>query len=82
MKKNIEITINKAHGIKVYNNRETLDLSENNAVAELITKVKEFVPAELKTNVVKEELFYGTQLMKLDETVPAKNGIELVITIK
>lgn len=82
MKKNIEITIKKDKVGVLFNKTDNIELSENNNVNELISKIKSTIPLLSGVEIVKEELFYGTQLMKIDESVPAKNGIELEITIK
>lgn len=82
MKKNIEITIKKDKGGKLLNTIQSFELSENNSVKDLINTIKNDVHQLNGMEIVKEELFYGTQLMKLEETVPAKNGIELEITVK
>ena len=82
MKKNIEITVKKEKSGVLYNNHESIELSENNTVSKLILTIKTLVPQLKNFEIVKEELFYGTQLMKLEESVPPKSGIELEITVK
>lgn len=64
------------------NIQQQVELSEKNNVGGLIELLKSNVNNINNFEIIKEELFYGTQLMKLEEDVPAKNGLELIITVK
>lgn len=82
MIKNIDVTAYK-NGNKLFKRRVELDLSNENKVSDLVQNLKSKVVEDIKNlEIEKEELFYGSQLMKLDETVPAKSGIELTFTVK
>ena len=50
--------------------------------SELIEKLKPMVYELKYFQIVKEELYRGTQKLKEDKTVPPDNGIELEITVK
>ena len=84
MIKNIEISVIKENK-KLFFTRNaiiTLDDKSNN-VKELINKIKPHVTKELERfQIVSEVLYFGSQKMKEDESIPGENGIELEITIK
>ena len=85
MKTNIEITIKKENRTgNLFSRHITLDLQEkNNNVEQLIQTLLPYVSSNMqRLETVKNELYYGSQLMKENETVPAENGIELEITVK
>ena len=82
MRKNIDVTVLKNNN-RIFKKRVELDLAEQNKVDNLIQSLKSSVTEDLQNfEVEKEELFYGSRLMKLEESVPAKNGLELIITVK
>lgn len=83
MKKNINVKIKKDNMNGFFKNiQQQVELSEKNNVGGLIELLKSNVNNINNFEIIKEELFYGTQLMKLEEDVPAKNGLELIITVK
>ena len=83
MKKNIEITILKENKVTpLINKTVEIELNESNNVKELIEKLKPMVYELKYFQIVKEELYRGTQKLKEDKTVPPDNGIELEITVK
>jgi hypothetical protein len=81
MKKNIRVKIKKNMGGVLLNKIQILNLSNQNLVDDLINELKSLTSEIKYLNVEKEELYFGTQLMKLGETVPDENGISLMITI-
>ena len=84
MKKNIEITIKRENrNGDYYSTHVITDLDKENNVKDLIEKLKPHVSDMLeRKEIVKEQLLFGTEKMNENQTVPAENGIELVITIK
>ena len=82
MYKNIDVTFYKSEK-KLFKRRVELNLAENNKVSDLITELKSKVNEDMKNfEVVKEEFFFGNELMKLEDSVKAKSGFELVINVK
>lgn len=82
MYKNIDVTVYKNEK-KLFKKRVELDLSNENKVNELVNTLKSKVNEDIKNfEVVKEEFFFGTVLMKPEESVKAKSGLELVINVK
>ena len=83
MKENIDVKIKKDNMNGFFKNiQQQVELSEKNNVGNLIELLKSNVNNINNFEIIKEELFYGSQLMKLGEDVPAKNGLELIITVK
>lgn len=82
MYKNIDVTFYKSDK-KLFKKRVELDLVEDNKVSDLITELKSKVDEDIKKfEIVKEEFFFGNELMKPEQTVKAKSGLELVINVK
>ena len=82
MYKNIDVTFYKSEK-KLFKRRVELDLAEDNKVSDLIESLKSKVDDDIKKfELVREELFFGTVLMKPEESVKAKSGFELVINVK
>ena len=82
MYKNIDVTFYKSEK-KLFKRRVELDLAEDNKVSDLITELKSKVNEDMKNfEVVKEEFFFGNELMKLEDSVKPKSGFELVINVK
>lgn len=82
MYKNIDVTFYKSEK-KLFKRRVELDLAEDNKVSDVIESLKSKVDEDIKKfELVKEELFFGTTLMKPEDSVKAKSGLELVINVK
>lgn len=82
MYKNIDVTVYKNEK-KVFKKRVELDLSDENKVSDLIDTLKLKVEEDIKKfELIKEEFFFGTVLIKPEESVKAKSGFELVINVK
>ena len=81
MKKNIQATVIKSKE-KLFTKIVEVDLSENNGVKDLIDLLKTKINNLDKFTIDKEELYFGTQLMKPEESVPAENGIKLKLILK
>ena len=68
--------------IEKFDNRYNDSQSVILELRQLIEKLKPMVHELKFFQIVKEELYRGTQKLKEDKTVPPDNGIELEITVK